>query len=52
VIGSTAKSVTIGTYRLVWHDAVHSCRDEPPLGTPLPLEERTSNELTLSALAP
>lgn len=38
-----------GTYRLVWHGVVHSYRNEPPLGTPLPLEERTSNEFTLSA---
>lgn len=38
-----------GTYRLVWHGVVHSYRNEPPLGTPLPQEERTSNEFTLSA---
>ena len=41
-----------GTYRLVWHGVVHSYRDEPPLGTPLPQEERTSNEFTLSAPQP
>lgn len=38
-----------GTYRLVWHGVVHSYRNEPPLGTPLPQDERTSNEFTLSA---
>lgn len=38
-----------GTYRLVWHGVVHSFRNEPPLGTPLPQDERTSNEFTLSA---
>lgn len=38
-----------GTYRLVWHGVVHSYRNEPPLGTPLPEEERTSNEFTVSA---
>jgi hypothetical protein len=38
-----------GTYRLVWHGVVHSYRNEPPLGTPLPLDERTSNEFTVSA---
>jgi hypothetical protein len=37
-----------GAFRLVWHGVVHSYRNEPPLGTPLPLEERTSNEFTLS----
>ena len=37
-----------GTYRLVWHGVVHSYRNEPPLGTPLPQDERTSNEFTLS----
>jgi hypothetical protein len=41
-----------GTYRLVWHGVVHSYRDEPPLGTPLPQDERTSNEFTLSAPQP
>lgn len=41
-----------GTYRLVWHGVVHSYRSEPPLGTPLPLDERTSNEFTLSAPQP
>lgn len=38
-----------GTYRLVWHGVVHSYHDERPLGTPLPQDERTSNEFTLSA---
>jgi hypothetical protein len=38
-----------GTYRLVWHGVVHSYRTEPPLGTPLPQDERTSNEFTVSA---
>lgn len=39
-----------GTYRLVWHGVVHSYHDDgPPLGTPLPQDERTSNEFTLSA---
>ena len=38
-----------GTYRLVWHGVVHSYRNEPPFGTPLPQDERTSNEFTLSA---
>jgi hypothetical protein len=38
-----------GTYRLVWHGVVHSFRNEPPLGTPLPLDERTSNAFTVSA---
>jgi hypothetical protein len=38
-----------GTYRLVWHGVVHSYHDaEPPLGTPLPQDARTSNEFTLS----
>jgi hypothetical protein len=37
-----------GTYRLVWHGVVHSYRNEPPFGTPLPQDERTSNEFTLS----
>lgn len=38
-----------GTYRLVWHGVVHSYRDgAPQLGTPLPQDERTSNEFTLS----
>lgn len=37
-----------GTYRLVWHGVVHSHRNEPPFGTPLPQEERTSNEFTVS----
>ena len=41
-----------GPYRLVWHRVVHSYRNEPPLGTPLPQEERTSNEFTLSAPQP
>lgn len=41
-----------GTYRLVWHGVVHSYRDEPPLGTELPRDERTSNEFTLSAPRP
>jgi hypothetical protein len=41
-----------GTYRLVWHGVVHSYRNEPPLGTPLPQDERTSNEFTLSAPHP
>ncbi|HYR09295.1 MAG TPA: hypothetical protein VEQ60_16035, partial [Longimicrobium sp.] len=41
-----------GTYRLVWHGVVHSYRNEPPLGTPLPQDERTSNEFTLSAPQP
>jgi hypothetical protein len=41
-----------GTYRLVWHGVVHSYRNEPPLGTPLPLDERTSNEFTVSAPQP
>jgi hypothetical protein len=41
-----------GTYRLVWHGVVHSYHDEPPLGTPLPQDERTSNEFTLSAPQP
>jgi hypothetical protein len=38
-----------GTYRLVWHGVVHSYENKPPLGTPLPQDERTSNEFTLSA---
>ena len=39
-----------GTYRLVWHGVVHSYgHDAPGLGTPLPQDERTSNEFTLSA---
>jgi hypothetical protein len=38
-----------GTYRLVWHGVVHSYHNEPPLGTPLPQDERTSNQFTLSA---
>ncbi len=38
-----------GTYRLVWHGVVHSYHNEPPLGTPLPQDERTLNEFTLSA---
>ncbi|HEX8831762.1 MAG TPA: hypothetical protein VF705_11370, partial [Longimicrobium sp.] len=38
-----------GTYRLVWHGVVHSYRNEPPFGTQLPQDERTSNEFTLSA---
>jgi hypothetical protein len=39
-----------GTYRLVWHGVVHSYRgDAAQLGTPLPQDERTSNEFTLSA---
>ncbi|HEY0023983.1 MAG TPA: hypothetical protein VGB24_13775 [Longimicrobium sp.] len=37
-----------GTYRLVWHGVSHH-GDVPPLATPLPQEERTSNEFTLSA---
>jgi hypothetical protein len=37
-----------GTYRLVWH-GVYYHGDGPPLGTPLPRDERTSNEFTLSA---
>lgn len=42
-----------GTYRLVWHGMVHSFRsDAPQLGTPLPQDERTSNEFTLSAPPP
>lgn len=42
-----------GTYRLVWHGVVHSYRDDVPgFGTPLPLDDRTSNEFTLSAPAP
>lgn len=42
-----------GTYRLVWHGVVHSYRDEGPLfGTPIPQDERTSNEFTLSAPPP
>jgi hypothetical protein len=39
-----------GTYRLVWHGVVHSYRgDTPRFGTPLPPDERTSNEFTISA---
>lgn len=39
-----------GTYRLVWHGVVHSYRgDVAQMGTPLPQEERTSNEFALSA---
>jgi hypothetical protein len=42
-----------GTYHLVWHGVVHSYRgDTSPPGTPLPQEERTSNEFTLSAPPP
>jgi hypothetical protein len=41
-----------GTYRLVWHGVVHSYRNEPPFGTQLPQDERTSNEFTLSAPHP
>lgn len=37
-----------GTYRLVWH-GVSNHGDVPPLATPLPQEERTSNDFTLSA---
>lgn len=38
-----------GTYRLVWHGVVHSYHsDAPGPGTPLPQEERTSNEFTLA----
>ena len=37
-----------GTYRLVWHGVSHH-GDVPPLATPLPQEERTSNEFTVSA---
>jgi hypothetical protein len=36
-----------GTYRLVWH-GVYYHGDGPPVGTPLPQDERTSNEFTLS----
>lgn len=42
-----------GTYRLVWYGVVHSYRDSGPhFGTPLPQDERTSNEFTLSAPPP
>lgn len=38
-----------GTYRLVWHGVVHTYHsDAPGPGTPLPQEERTSNEFTLA----
>ena len=40
-----------GTYRLVWHGVFHH-GDLPPLATPLPEDERTSNEFTLSAPQP
>lgn len=40
-----------GTYRLVWYGMFHH-GDGPPLATPLPEEERTSNEFTLSAPQP
>jgi hypothetical protein len=39
-----------GTYRLVWHGVVHFYRsDVPQSGTPLPQDERTSNEFALTA---
>lgn len=42
-----------GTYRLVWHGVVHSYSDDgAPFGTPLPQDERTSNEFTLSGPQP
>lgn len=39
-----------GTYRLVWHVALHDYDlDDPPAGTPLPLENRLSNSFDLRA---
>lgn len=38
-----------GTYRLVWHEALHSYQDRLPFGVPLALEHRVSNTFVLQS---